>query len=100
MGWYGKSHVLISIYQIYILFILQRAKDSNESNKLRLQRESDYQIVSQQMDQSESSSLHTFVKQYANERENRVKNFIQYLHSKREQFFDDIAANSKQNALW
>ena len=78
---------------------IQRAKDSNESNKLRLQRESDYQIVSQQMDQSESSSLHTFVKQYANERENRVNNFIQYLHGNRDQFFDDIAANSKQNTL-
>ena len=55
--------------------------------------------MSQQIDQSESSSLHTFVKQYANERENRVNNFIQYLHGNRDQFFDDIAANSKQNTL-
>lgn len=87
-------------YKYVLIFFLQRAKDSNESNKLRLQRESDYQIVSQQIDQSESSSLHTFVKQYANERENRVNNFIQYLHGNRDQFFDDIAANSKQNTLW
>lgn len=74
---------------------IQRAQESNQVDQLRLQREIDYQIITQQMDQSESSSLHTLVKQYANERENRVQNFIQYLHNKRDQFFDDIASNSK-----
>lgn len=76
---------------------LQKAKEQNEADQIRLQREKDYEIVAQQMDQSETESIHTVAKQYANDRENRVNNFVQYLHNKRDKFFHDIAAKSKKS---
>lgn len=72
---------------------IKKAKDSHDCDQRRLQRESDYQAVAEQSHQS--SNLHTSVKQYEAERESRVNNFMQYLHTKRENFFLDILSESK-----
>ncbi|KAL3881697.1 hypothetical protein ACJMK2_028101 [Sinanodonta woodiana] len=71
---------------------VQSVKQSNRMNLDHQQRESDYQCVMREVGRTlDHSNCQTLVQQYAKDRQERVNKFLQYVDSKRNQFFDDLA---------
>ncbi|XP_033739932.1 dehydrodolichyl diphosphate synthase complex subunit DHDDS-like [Pecten maximus] len=76
---------------------LQDAKEKNDSEKERRQRESDYENVLKDIKQQNSLdksedvvSIQCRVQQYAKDREARINKFLQHLDYKQEQFFQSM----------
>ena len=83
------------------LFRFQDAKECNKKQRKRLQKESDYYCVIQDINNGCHSDAHSIalkVNKYAEEREKRIDAFLTHLNRKRDLYFAELIKSKKCTA--
>lgn len=88
---------LLSPCTILLICFYQRAIDSDMADRIRRQREQDYECVISTCDSSDqsTSSLSSRVHQYTLDREARIKQFLHHVNSKRLHYFQELVNRKK-----
>lgn len=88
---------LLSPCTILLICFYQRAIDSDMADRIRRQREQDYECVISTRDSSDqsTSSLSSRVHQYTLDREARIKQFLHHVNSKRLHYFQELVNRKK-----
>lgn len=88
---------LLSPCTILLICFYQSAIDSDMADRIRRQREQDYECVISTCDSSDqsTSSLSSRVHQYTLDREARIKQFLHHVNSKRLHYFQELVNRKK-----
>lgn len=88
---------LLSPCTILLICFYQSAIDSDMADRIRRQREQDYECVISTRDSSDqsTSSLSSRVHQYTLDREARIKQFLHHVNSKRLHYFQELVNRKK-----
>lgn len=88
---------LLSPCTILLICFYQSAIDSDMADRIRRQREQDYECVISTCDSSDqsTSSLASRVHQYTLDREARIKQFLHHVNSKRLHYFQELVNRKK-----
>lgn len=88
---------LLSPCTIVLICFYQSAIDSDMADRIRRQREQDYECVISTCDSSDqsTSSLSSRVHQYTLDREARIKQFLHHVNSKRLHYFQELVNRKK-----
>lgn len=88
---------LLSPCTILLICFCQSAIDSDMADRIRRQREQDYECVISTCDSSDqsTSSLSSRVHQYTLDREARIKQFLHHVNSKRLHYFQELVNRKK-----
>lgn len=88
---------LLSPCTILLICFYQSAIDSDMADRIRRQREQDYECVISTCDSSDqsTSSLSSRVHQYTVDREARIKQFLHHVNSKRLHYFQELVNRKK-----
>lgn len=88
---------LLSPCTILLICFYQSAIDSDMADRIRRQREQDYECVISTCDSSDqsTSSLSSRVHQYTLDREARIKQFLPHVNSKRLHYFQELVNRKK-----
>lgn len=88
---------LLSPCTILLICFYQSAIDSDIADRIRRQREQDYECVISTCDSSDqsTSSLSSRVHQYTLDREARIKQFLHHVNSKRLHYFQELVNRKK-----
>lgn len=88
---------LLSPCTILLICFYQSAIDSDMGDRIRRQREQDYECVISTCDSSDqsTSSLSSRVHQYTLDREARIKQFLHHVNSKRLHYFQELVNRKK-----
>lgn len=88
---------LLSPCTILLICFYQSAIDSDMADRIRRQREQDYECVISTRDSSDqsTSSLSSRVHQYTLDREARIKQFLHHMNSKRLHYFQELVNRKK-----
>lgn len=88
---------LLSPCTILPICFYQSAIDSDMADRIRRQREQDYECVISTCDSSDqsTSSLSSRVHQYTLDREARIKQFLHHVNSKRLHYFQELVNRKK-----
>lgn len=88
---------LLSPCTILLICFYQSAIDSDMADRIRRQREQDYECVIFTCDSSDqsTSSLSSRVHQYTLDREARIKQFQHHVNSKRLHYFQELVNRKK-----
>lgn len=88
---------LLSSCTILLICFYQSAIDSDMGDRIRRQREQDYECVISTCDSSDqsTSSLSSRVHQYTLDREARIKQFLHHVNSKRLHYFQELVNRKK-----
>lgn len=88
---------LLSLCTILLICFYQSAIDSDMADRIRRQREQDYECVISTCDSSDqsTSSLSSRVHQYTLDREARIKQFLHHVNSKRLHYFQELVNRKK-----
>lgn len=88
---------LLSPCTILLICFYQSAIDSDMADRIRRQREQDYEWVISTCDSSDqsTSSLSSRVHQYTLDREARIKQFLHHVNSKRLHYFQELVNRKK-----
>lgn len=88
---------LLSPCTILLICFYQSAIDSDMADRIRRQREQDYECVISTCDSSDqsTSSLSSRVHQYTLDREARIKQFLHHMNSKRLHYFQELVNRKK-----
>lgn len=88
---------LLSPCTILLICFYQSAIDSDVADRIRRQREQDYECVISTCDSSDqsTSSLSSRVHQYTLDREARIKQFLHHVNSKRLHYFQELVNRKK-----
>lgn len=88
---------LLSPCTILLICFYQSAIDSDMADRMRRQREQDYECVISTCDSSDqsTSSLSSRVHQYTLDREARIKQFLHHVNSKRLHYFQELVNRKK-----
>lgn len=88
---------LLSPCTILLICFYQSAIDSDMADRIRRQREQDYECVISTCDASDqsTSSLSSRVHQYTLDREARIKQFLHHVNSKRHHYFQELVNRKK-----
>lgn len=93
---------LLSPCTILLICFYQSAIDSDMADRIRRQREQDYECVISTCDSSDqsTSSLSSRVHQYTLDREARIKKFLHHVNSKRLHYFQELVNRKKTVGVW
>lgn len=93
---------LLSPCTILLICFYQSAIDSDMADRIRRQREQDYECVISTCDSSDqsTSSLSSRVHQYTLDREARTKQFLHHVNSKRLHYFQELVNRKKTVGVW
>lgn len=93
---------LLSPCTILLICFYQSAIDSDMGDRIRRQREQDYECVISTCDSSDqsTSSLSSWVHQYTLDREARIKQFLHHVNSKRLHYFQELVNRKKTVGVW
>lgn len=93
---------LLSPCTILLICFYQSAIDSDMGDRIRRQREQDYECVISTCDSSDqsTSSLSSRVHQYTLDREARIKQFLHHVNSKRLHYFQELVNRKKTVGVW
>lgn len=93
---------LLSPCTILLICFYQSAIDSDMGDRIRRQREQDYECVISTRDSSDqsTSSLSSRVHQYTLDREARIKQFLHHVNSKRLHYFQELVNRKKTVGVW
>lgn len=88
---------LLSPCTILLICFYQSAIDSDMADRIRRQREQDYECVISTCDSSDqsTSSLSSRVHRYTLDREARIKQFLHHVNSKRLHYFQELVNRKK-----
>lgn len=88
---------LLSPCTILLICFYQSAIDSDMADRIRRQREQDYECVISTCDSSDqsTSTLSSRVHQYTLDREARIKQFLHHVNSKRLHYFQELVNRKK-----
>lgn len=88
---------LLSPCTFLLICFYQSAIDSDMGDRIRRQREQDYECVISTCDSSDqsTSSLSSRVHQYTLDREARIKQFLHHVNSKRLHYFQELVNRKK-----
>lgn len=88
---------LLSPCTILLICFYQSAIDSDVADRIRRQREQDYECVISTCDSSDQSTspLSSRVHQYTLDREARIKQFLHHVNSKRLHYFQELVNRKK-----
>lgn len=88
---------LLSPCTILLICFYQSAIDSDMADRIRRQREQDYECFISTCDSSDqsTSSLSSRVHQYTLDREARIKQFLHHVNSKRLHYFQELVNRKK-----
>lgn len=88
---------LLSPCTILLICFYQSAIDSDMADRIRRQREQDYECVISTCDSSDqsTSSLSSRVHQYTLDREARIKQFLHHVNSNRLHYFQELVNRKK-----
>lgn len=88
---------LLSPCTILLICFYQSAIDSDMADRIRRQREQDYECVISTCDSSDQSTspLSSRVHQYTLDREARIKQFLHHVNSKRLHYFQELVNRKK-----
>lgn len=94
--------LLLSPCTILLICFYQSAIDSDMGDRIRRQREQDYECVISTCDSSDqsTSSLSSRVHQYTLDREARIKQFLHHVNSKRLHYFQELVNRKKTVGVW
>lgn len=87
---------------ILLICFYQSAIDSDMVDRIRRQREQDYECVISTCDSSDqsTSSLSSRVHRYTLDREARIKQFLHHVNSKRLHYFQELVNRKKTVGVW
>lgn len=93
---------LLSPCTILLICFYQSAIDSDMGDRIRRQREQDYECFISTRDSSDqsTSSLSSRVHQYTLDREARIKQFLHHVNSKRLHYFQELVNRKKTVGVW
>lgn len=100
-----NSNLIVSLLSpctILLICFYQSAIDSDMADRIRRQREQDYECVISTCDSSDqsTSSLSSQVHQYTLDREARIKQFLHHVNSKRLHYFQELVNRKKTVGVW
>lgn len=100
-----NSNLIVSLLSpctILLICFYQSAIDSDIADRIRRQREQDYECVISTCDSSDqsTSSLSSRVHQYTLDREARIKQFLHHVNSKRLHYFQELVNRKKTVGVW